>query len=202
MTPADFIVSFSSVRFLNLLKASRLVTITNLVFLKIVLSLLISVCFQKSIITGIILQFISFVVLQIVKNLLTSISREALQDDYKIEELKEGMIPAYSVYENDKKVFIDDKSFYSRLKEGIKSGDISIINPPRGKLIVSSMAAGLTDKDIKLLKELNSNGKLLEKFRIKRGVPFAPSILIGLLISLFVGDIAFIIDKILIGILY
>jgi len=153
-------------------------------------------------ITGIILLFISFVVLQIVKNLLTSISREALQDDYKIEELKEGMIPAYSVYEKDKKVFIDDKSFYSRLKEGIKSGDISIINPPRGKLIVSSMAAGLTDKDIKLLKELNSNGKLLEKFRIKRGVPFAPSILIGLLISLFVGDIAFIIDKILIGILY
>ena len=140
--------------------------------------------------------------MQIVKNLLTSISREALQDDYKIEELKEGMIPAYSVYEKDKKVFIDDKSFYSRLKEGIKSGDISIINPPRGKLIVSSMAAGLTDKDIKLLKELKSSGKLLEKFRIKRGVPFAPSILIGLLISLFVGDIAFIIDKILIGILY
>ena len=50
--------------------------------------------------------------------------------------------------------------------------------------------------------ELKTNGKIGDKFRIKRGVPFAPSILIGLLITLFIGDLAFIIEKILIGIFY
>lgn len=152
--------------------------------------------------TGIILLFISFIVLEIIKKLLTSVSKEALQDDYKIKELKEGMIPAYSVYKKDDDVYVDNKSFYSRLKEAFKTGDISLINPPRGELIVSSMAAGLTEEDIKLLEELRSKDKIVDKFRIKRGIPFAPSILIGLLISLFIGDLAFIIEKILIGIFY
>ncbi len=153
-------------------------------------------------ITGMILLFISFVVLEILKKLLTSVSKEALQDEYKIKELQEGMIPAYSIYEKDDEVYIDNKSFYSRFTDAIKSGDISLINPPRGKLVVNSMAAGLTVEDLKKLKELHKNGKLLDNFRIKRGVPFAPSILIGLLISLFFGDLAFIIEKILIGIFY
>ena len=120
----------------------------------------------------------------------------------KSHDLKEGMIPAYSVYEKDEKVYVDDKSFFSRLKEGIKTGDPSLINPPRGKLLVNSMAAGLTEDDIKLLKELCTKEKIEDNFRIKKGVPFAPSILIGLIISLFLGDLAFIIEKILVGILY
>jgi preflagellin peptidase FlaK len=151
---------------------------------------------------GIVLIFISIVVLEILKNLLTSVSKEALQDDYKINDLKEGMIPAYSVYEKEDKVYVDDKSFYSRLKDGIMTGDPSLINPPRGKLLVNSMAAGLTEEDIKLLKELYTKDKIDNNFRIKRGVPFAPSILIGLIISLFLGDLAFIFQKILVGILY
>jgi preflagellin peptidase FlaK len=153
-------------------------------------------------ITGIIVVFISIIVLEILKNLLTSISKEALQDDYKVEELKEGMIPAYSVYEKDDKVYADEKSFYSRLKEGIKTTDVSVINPPKGKILVNSMAAGLTEDDIKLLKELIANDKIDDKFRIKKGVPFAPSIFIGLIISLFLGDLAFIFEKILVGLFY
>ena len=153
-------------------------------------------------ISGIVLLFISFIFIEIIKKLLTSVSREALQDDYPIKELKDGMIPAYSVYEKDGNVYVDNKSFYSRLKETFKKGDISLINPPRGKLIVNSMAAGLTEEDIKLLEELKTKGKIGDKFRIKKGVPFAPSILIGLLITLFIGDLAFIIEKILIGIFY
>jgi preflagellin peptidase FlaK len=151
---------------------------------------------------GIILIFISIVVLEILKNLLTSVSKEALQDDYNIHDLKEGMIPAYSVYEKDEVVYVDERSFYSRLKEGIKKGDPSLINPPKGKLMVNSMAAGLTEEDIKFLKDLSTQEKIDDKFRIKKGVPFAPSILIGLIISLFLGDLAFIFSKILVGILY
>ena len=156
----------------------------------------------KITIIGMILIFISIIVLEIVKRLLTSVSREALQDNYKISELKEGMIPVYSVFEKDDKVYIDDQSFMTRVRNALKTGDVSVINPPKGKLLVSSMAAGLTEKDINLLKELKNNNELKDVFRIKKGVPFAPSILIGLLISLFIGDIAFILEKVLIGILY
>jgi preflagellin peptidase FlaK len=156
----------------------------------------------KITISGIVLIFISITILEIVKKLLTSVSKEALQDNYKMSELKEGMIPAYSVFEKDNRVYVDDQSFTSRIKAALKTGDVSLINPPKGKLLVSSMAAGLTEKDIDLLKELKNKNKLVDIFRIKKGVPFAPSILIGLLISLFIGDLAFILEKILVGILY
>ena len=156
----------------------------------------------KITISGIILIFISILILEIVKKLLTSVSKEALQDNYKISELKEGMIPAYSVFEKDNKVYIDDQSFMTRVKLALKTGDVTLINPPKGKLLVSSMAAGLTEKDIDILEELKNKNKIIDVFRIKKGVPFAPSILIGLLISLFIGDLAFIIEKILVGIMY
>ena len=156
----------------------------------------------KITISGMVLIFISLIVIEIVKKLLTSVSKKALQDDYKISELKEGMIPAYSVYEKDNTVYVDDQSFITRVRKALKTGDVSLINPSKGKLLVSSMAAGLTEKDIYLLKELKNENKIVDQFRIKKGIPFAPSILIGLLISLFIGDIAFILEKILIGILY
>jgi preflagellin peptidase FlaK len=156
----------------------------------------------KITISGIGLIFISITIIEIVKKLLTSVSKEALQDNYKMSELKEGMIPAYSVFEKDDKVYVDDQSFISRIKTALKTGDVTLINPPKGKLLVSSMAAGLTEKDINILKELKNKNKLVDVFRIKKGVPFAPSILIGLLISLFIGDIAFILEKILVSIFY
>ena len=153
-------------------------------------------------ISGIVFLLISVTVIEIIKKLLTSVIKEALQDNYKIQELKESMIPAYSLYEKDNRVYIDNKSFFTRVIESFKTGDISLINPPKGKLLVSSMAAGLTEQDILLLKELKTKNRIAEEFRIKKGVPFAPSIFIGLLISLFLGDLAFIIEKILIGIFF
>ncbi|WP_048190737.1 A24 family peptidase C-terminal domain-containing protein [Methanobacterium sp. SMA-27] len=152
--------------------------------------------------TGIVIIFISIVLIEIIKKLLTSVSKEALQDDYNIEDLKEGMISTYNIYEKDNEIVIGDKSFTTRIKEAINTGDLSLINPPRGKVIISSMAAGLTQEDINLLKELNIKNKISNTLKIKKGVPFAPSILIGLIISLFLGDLAFILGKILAAIIY
>jgi preflagellin peptidase FlaK len=153
-------------------------------------------------ISGIIFLFISIILIEILKKLLTSVSKKALQDDYELEDLKEGMISAYNVYENDEEVYEDKTTFFSRMKEGISKGDVSKLNPPHDKLIVSTLAAGLTKKDIEYLMELKNKNKIDNKFKIKRGVPFAPSIFIGLLISLFIGDLAFIAEKILITLLY
>jgi preflagellin peptidase FlaK len=156
----------------------------------------------KITISGIILLFISITIIGIFIKLLTSVSNKALQDDYNISELKEGMIPAYSIFEKDNKVYVDNQSFITRVKNALKTGDVTLINPPKGKLLVSSMAAGLTEKDINLLEELKNKNKIDSKFKTKKGIPFAPSILIGLLISLFIGDLAFIVEKILVGLIY
>lgn len=140
--------------------------------------------------SAILIIIIVIILFEIIKKLLTKVNREALQDDYSINDLKEGMIPVYNLYQDEEKVFMDKKSFLDRMREAIKTGDISKINPPQGKLLISNMAAGLSDDDLELLKRLYNDSKIKDEFRIKRGVPFAPSIFIGLLISLFIGDLA------------
>ncbi|HSO25834.1 MAG TPA: A24 family peptidase C-terminal domain-containing protein, partial [Methanobacteriaceae archaeon] len=141
--------------------------------------------------------FISITIIGIIRNLLTSVNRDALQDDVKIENLKEGMIMAYGLYEKDDEVYFDTEGMISKFKKAAKNGDVSSITAPKGKLLVGTLAAGLTHKDIGLFKELLSEKKLKDTIRVKRGVPFAPSIFIGLLISLFIGDLAYIFAKII-----
>jgi len=150
--------------------------------------------------TEIIFIYISIIVFDIIKKLLTSISKEAFQDNYNIEDLKEGMISAYNIYEKDDKIIIADKSFIDKLNDMLKTGDVSYIYPVQGRLIISSMAAGLNKDDIKLLNELYIQNKI-SNIRIKKGIPFAPSILIGLLLSLFIGDLAFILGNIIVTII-
>jgi preflagellin peptidase FlaK len=151
---------------------------------------------------GITVLFISLTIFGILRVLLTTVSREALQDDYHINELKEGMIPAYNLYEKDGKVYVDDKRFTDKVKNSVKTGDLTHINNSHGKILIYNRAAGLNLEDITLLKKLYSEGRMNDNFRVKKGVPFAPSIFIGLLISLFIGDLAFILLKILNALLY
>ncbi|MGF7119049.1 A24 family peptidase C-terminal domain-containing protein [Methanobacterium oryzae] len=165
----------------------------------VVISILIAFALYNDLkltIISIIVLFISITIIRIIIKMLTSVNKKALQDDVEIENLKEGMILANNVYENDKGVYIDDKGFFDKIKESIKSGDVNGIREPKGKLLIGSMAAGLTDEDIRLLKKLKDEKKIENKIRTKRGIPFAPSILLGLIISLFIGDLALILQKI------
>jgi len=158
--------------------------------------------FQITIISMVVL-FISIIILEVVRKLLTSVSREALQDDIPLDELSEGMIPAYNMYQqDDDEIYVDDKSFTDKFKESFKTRDPSMLTAPPGKRLVGTLAAGLTHEDIDLLKKLYHEDKISSKFRVKKGVPFAPSIFIGLLISLFIGDLAYILQKILIWVMY
>lgn len=174
-------------------------------FKALVISILIVFALYTNIyltISSVIVLFISLTVIGIIRKLLTSVNKKALQDDYEIDDLKEGMILAYNMYEQDNEVYIDNKGFFEKIKESLKKGDATAIAKPNGKLLMGSMAAGLTNENIELLKKLFKENKIQNKVRIKRGVPFAPSIFIGLIISLFIGDIALIIQKIVYVILY
>jgi len=149
----------------------------------------------KFTITGILILWVSIILIQLVRKLLGKVAREALQDEIKAENLKEGMILAYKLCKKDGRYYFDDKSFLEKLKEAAKTGNFESLSP--GRLVLSSMAAGLTREDIKLLIELAKTKRIPEKVRIKRGVPFAPAIFIGLLLSLFIGDLAMLILKVL-----
>ena len=156
----------------------------------------------KITIISIVVLFISIIIIEIIKKLLTSVSKEALQDEIPLDELHEGMIPAYNLYQRDDEVFVDDMSFTDKMKESFKTRDISMLTTTPGKRLIGTLAAGLSKDDIQLLKQLHHEGKISSKFRVKKGVPFAPSILIGLIISLFIGDLAYILQKILIWVMY
>lgn len=153
-------------------------------------------------ISSVIVLFITITVIAVIKMLLTSVNKKALQDDYKIENLKEGMIPAYNIYERNDEVHIDKKGFFDKIKDSFKKGDVTDISEPKGKLLISTMAAGLSNEDIELINKLYNENKISNNFRVKKGVPFAPSILIGLLISLFIGDLAVILQKVLYFLFY
>lgn len=155
----------------------------------------------KITLVGIFVIFIFITLIEIIKKLLTSVNQKALQDDYKANELKEGMIMAHALYEKEDKVYFDSDGIISKFKKASKTGDLSSITAPKGKILVGNLAAGLTEKDMTLLKELVEENRIENKIRVKRGVPFAPSIFIGLLISLFIGDLAYIFFKI-IGMMY
>lgn len=147
-------------------------------------------------IISIVVLFISITIIGIIMKVLTSVNKKAFQDDYKIDELKEGMISAYNIYEQDNGILIDDKGFFSKIKDSTKSGNISTLQP-KGKLLISSMAAGISNEDIELLKRLTKENKISDEIKISKGFHFAPSILIGLIVSLFIGDLVLLLQKIL-----
>jgi len=139
--------------------------------------------------------FLTMTSIEILKKLLTTVNKKALQDDYDLKDLKEGMIPAYNMYQRDGEVYIDDRGLFNKIKESAKKGDTVDLQEPKSKLVISSMAAGLSKEDIKILNKLYSENKISDSIKIKKGMPFAPSIFIGLIISIFIGDLAIILQK-------
>lgn len=157
--------------------------------------------FQLTVVS-IVMLLISLTIIRVILKILTSITRKALQNDFKVEELKEGMIPAFKIYEGEDKVIVDDKGIMDKIKESAKKGDLFGLMRPEGKLVISTMAAGLSKEDIQHLKKLVDENKMENNVTIKKGIEFAPSILIGLIISLFIGDLVLILQKIFFALYY
>ena len=102
--------------------------------------------------------------------------RGMLYEQAKITKLKEGVIPAETIYEKDGKV----KRWNSRF--GLKPRyDHLYANPSR--------AAGLTRYQVGALKRFVRERKLKNSIRIKKGIPFAPALGLGVFIAIFYGDL-------------
>lgn len=102
--------------------------------------------------------------------------RGVLYERIKITELREGMIPAETIYEKDGKVSRWSSKFALR-----PNYDRVYTNPRR--------AAGLTRYQVGALKRLVRKRKLKDYIKLKKGIPFAPAFGLGLAIAIFYGDI-------------
>jgi|GEM_PF-623494 len=103
--------------------------------------------------------------------------RGAFYGQVKISQLKEGMIPAEVIYVKDGKI----GHWSSFLGLGRPSADRVYTNPNR--------AAGLTRYQVGELKRLMRMGKLKGSIKIKKGMPYAPALCLGLFIAVLYGDL-------------
>lgn len=114
------------------------------------------------------------------------ITTGALQEEVKITALEDGAILAEEIYIQNDEVIRDRRSMMERLKDAARSGSVLALLPKKG--VVGRGAAGVTEDDIELLKGYVKDGKLEDRVNIKKSMPFAPVILVGLVISLILGD--------------
>ena len=104
--------------------------------------------------------------------------RNPFYEKIKITELQEGMIPAEYIYERGGEILREEALL------GVKpspKADVLFTNPRR--------ASGLTRYQIARLRKLVEEGRLGNHLKVKRGMPFAPSLAAGLLSALLYGDL-------------
>ncbi len=107
----------------------------------------------------------------------------AFYEEAKITELREGMIPAETIYERGGKV---ERHSTGRLSFLIKSAR----KPNWGRTLADPWrAAGVSRYQVGVLRRLVREGKLKNHIRIKRGMPFAPALGAGVFIAVFYGDL-------------
>ncbi|WP_292797582.1 prepilin peptidase, partial [Methanobrevibacter sp.] len=104
-----------------------------------------------------------------------------------VADLKEGMMV------ND---FLFDDERIKELIESNKDTNLKVFksNDSVSKYYFKTVTAGgITAKDMYLLKIMNAQRIISNKISVKMGFPFVPSVLLGLIIAIFYGDLSMII---------
>lgn len=107
----------------------------------------------------------------------------------KIGDIEEGMI-VNEYYFNDRQIYDLIRSSEGNLKV-YELAD----NSKHSYYFKSISAGGLTRRDVYQLKIMESQNILSGKISVKLGIPFAPSILVGLVVAIFFGDITMILAR-------
>ncbi len=119
-------------------------------------------------------------------NSLNVLRKEALRKEIKITGLKEGAVAAEEFYIQGDKILRDSRDMLEKIESAVKTRNFEAL---RRKGIVSTRAAGVSKEEIELLKKYVAEGKLEDRITITKGMPFAPAIFIGLILSLAFGDL-------------
>lgn len=107
----------------------------------------------------------------------------AFYEEIKMSELKEGMIPAETIYEKDGEVdrYNPGPFRFLMFEKGRPDWDRKLSDPRR--------AAGISRYYVGVLRKLVREGKLKDHIRIKKGTPFAPAIAAGVFVGVLYGGL-------------
>lgn len=123
--------------------------------------------------------------IRIVLSSINTVRKEALQEEVKITGLLDGDIIAEEIYTRQGEVIRDNRGMLEKIKDAAKTGAMDVLR----KKGVGTGAAGVTKKDIEILSGYVENGSLEDRVNLKKSMPFAPVIFVGLVISLVIGDV-------------
>jgi preflagellin peptidase FlaK len=140
-----------------------------------------------SLVTNFVVVFLLVAVARLLLNSIGILRNEALVETVKISNIEEGAIIAEEIYIAKGEVIRDRRGTMEKLTEAAKTGAFGDILQRKGA--VGMGAAGVTNEEVELLKGFVKEGKLEDDVRIKKSMAFAPVVLVGLVISLLVGDV-------------
>jgi len=119
-------------------------------------------------------------------------SRKVLATEISIKELEEGMIPSKSLIKKGTRIVEAQGISSAKLIELIKKMDIKGVKElfsPKKEIISSNKARGLNDDELKIVKKLAAQGKLPKRIWVKESMPFVPTMLLGYLLCIILGDL-------------
>ncbi|MFH1752120.1 MAG: prepilin peptidase [archaeon] len=119
--------------------------------------------------------------------------KHVLREKVKVSELKEGTIISKSLYNVKGKIVASDGLSFSGMLKLLKEKNLSLLKPKGKILIDSNRAAGIEEKEVKLLKKLAREKKISKEIEVKLSAPFAPAVLIAFLLLSLIGDVLWVV---------
>ncbi len=121
--------------------------------------------------------------------------KRVLVSEVDVNKLTEGMIPAKTLIWKGKEVVAQEginlKTILNLIKDK-NSNAIKEMLAPKKEIISAIKARGLNEDELKLVKQLAKKGLIPKKMQIKESMPFVPTMLLGYILCLILGDIIFI----------
>lgn len=115
-----------------------------------------------------------------------ALRREVLIDEKVVEELKPGDVLGERIVLTGSGVVRDRSDFFDKLSKLLRGERYDQV---KGEEVAGFSVEGLTEEQIERLKNLVNEGKLENKFLVRKAMPFAPALFLGFLTSYFFGDV-------------
>ncbi|ALM75370.1 A24 family peptidase C-terminal domain-containing protein [Thermococcus barophilus] len=130
-----------------------------------------------------------FYIFKVFFSIVKVLREEVLVERVPVEKLKEWDILGEWIYEKNGEILRDRESFTDKFKKALVAGNLSLLKLSYKNVIASPTAEGLTKEQIEKLKKLVEEGRLENEFIVRKAMPFAPALFLGFLISVFYGDL-------------
>jgi preflagellin peptidase FlaK len=122
-------------------------------------------------------------------------STRVLSSKVNISKLEEGMIPAKTLFEENGKIKEEEKLNLGKIIKLATERNIEKLQEMlknKREVVSSKKARGLTEEEIMTLNKLAKKGLIPKTIAIKESMPFVPTMLLGYIFCLILGDLVFI----------